>query len=67
METKKTVYSIYLEKNDRESLQEVADESGQSAAGIIRRLIRLSGLPEVRKLLGLPEERRNLEPAEATQ
>ncbi len=46
-------YNLRLTKAEREALQRLAQETGRTPAGVLRRLLALADLPENRRALGV--------------
>lgn len=47
-------FSVRLTQAERERLQRIANDSGRSPANVVKRLLTLAELPEVKRLLGVP-------------
>lgn len=47
-------FSVRLTQAEREALKRLAQETGRTPAGVLRRLLALADLPENRRALGSP-------------
>jgi predicted DNA-binding protein len=49
------IFSVRLSDRERERLQQIAKESGRSKGSVVKRLLELTDIPEVQRLLGIRE------------